>query len=439
MSVTRRQATALGAALAGGLLVGAAGCAPAKKAVTLVLKAPTLSFASSAVGGDVTSSGAFLQAAGDAFAKAYTDADITVKVVEYENTEENANTEDCFGGNDAVDVLFNDYFTMEAHVHSGHVVPLDDAISDELRADVPDVFWQRCQIAGKTYMMPFLYRQNVLVYNNEWFRKAGLDAYVSDGDTVASWSMEEWEQILATLRQTMPDTAYPLMMYAKNNQGDTHVCCYIRSQGSEFFDADKRFNLETEEGVAGLVWIKDCLDKGYMPANAADIDILTNYDLFQNGQLAIYMCNCVSEANFDDYGLVNFPTVDGGCNTNFLTGFQVWDNGDADKLAAAKAFVRYVYESDFIDYETVAIPCNTSVTEKHADFLQPLQKYIANADKGVDFTGGNPNWLGVRSVFHTHIQDLLNSTRTPEEVAHDLDEACNAQIEAGYEKSELHE
>ena len=424
------------AVLAGGIL---SGCGEKKKDVTLVLKAPSLSFAENGLNTDVKNASEFLQAAGDAFAKQYTDANVTVKVVQYENTDETAFVEDCYDTDDAVDVLFNDFFTMEAHVHGGKVVPLDDIISDELRSDIADNFWSQGQINGKTYMMPYLYRQNVLVYSNELFRQAGLDKYVTDGTTVESWTMDEWEEILAALRETMPETAYPMMMYASNNQGDTHITCLLRSQGSDFFDENMRFNLETDEGIAGLQWIRDCIDKGYMPENAAEIDCLTCYDMFLNGQMAIFFCNAASEPNFTDYGLVNFPTVNGGCNTNFLSGFEVYDNGDADKLAAAKAFVKFVYESEFIDYETETMPCNTSVAEKYADFLAPYQKYIDNSDKGVNFTSGNPNWLGVRSVFYLHMQDLVRGDKTPAEVAKELDEDANAQIELGYSESSLHE
>ena len=437
MKAKRIVSLALCAALAGSLL---SGCGAAKKKdITLVLKAPTLSFAENARNEDIQNAGEFLQAAGDAFAAQYTDANVTVKVIEYENTEETAYVDDCFDTEDAVDVLYNDFFTMEAHVHTGKVVPLDDIISEDLKADIADTFWNQGQINGKTYMMPYLYRQNVLVYSNEWFRKAGLDQYVTDGSTVETWTMDEWEEILAALREAMPDTSYPMMMYALNNQGDTHITCFLRSQGSDFFDENMRFDLETEEGIAGLQWIRDCIDKGYMPENAADMEALTCYDMFLSGQMAIFFCNAASEPNFTDYGLVNFPTVNGGCNTNFLTGFEVYDNGDADKLAAAKAFVKYIYESEYIDYETTSMPCNTSVAEKYADFLAPYQKYIDNADKGVNFTGGNPNWLGVRSVFYLHMQDLVRGDKTPEEVAKELDADANAAIEEGYTNSSLHE
>ena len=96
----------------------------------------------------------------------------------------------------------------------------------------------------------------------------------------------------------------------------------------------------------------------------------------------------VNDARGDMYsfpvGYVNFPSTGArGISTNFYTGFAVFDNGDAQKLAAAKAFVKYIYESDFIDYSSGSIPCSKRVIEKYAEELTGLQRYIKNADTAV--------------------------------------------------------
>lgn len=430
----------IAALLTAGALMISPGCKGARRTVTLTLKAPSLTFRASAIDDNIISTYELLDRIGEEFSGQYTDADIEINVIIYENAKEYENIDECYDTDNAADVLMNDYFTMEAHIHSGRVVPLDDIISDELRGDIGDVFWQQSTLDGRTYMLPYHYRQNVLAYNKDIFRAAGLEQYIGSGDEIISWTPDEWEEILAALRGSMPDTSYPLMMYALDNQGDTHVMCYIRSRGSRFFDENKRFDLETEQGIAGLQWIKDCVDKGYMPENSGEINLLSNYDMFMNGQLAIFVANASLEESFDmDYGLVNFPAPDGGISTNFLTGFEVFDNGDPDRLRAAKALVKYIYESEFLDYSTAGIPCSRSVCERYSDHLAPMQKYIDNADSAVDFTGGDPNWLGVRSVFYPHIRDLVSGRKTAAEVAAELDADANAAIEEGSSRSTLHE
>lgn len=422
------------------VLASVPGCKTGKEQVTLTLKAPTLTFRSSAIDDSIVSSYELLENIGAAFAEQYADADVSVNVIVYENAKEYENIEECYDTENAADILLNDYFTMEAHIHSGRVVPLDDIISDDLRGDIDEVFWQQSTLNGKTYMLPYFYRQNVLAYNKELFRNAGLEKYISSMPEIQSWTLDEWEEILGALRASLPETSYPLMMYALDNQGDTHVMCYLRSRGSSFFDKNMRFDLETEQGIAGLKWIKDCVDKRYMPENSGEISLLSNYDMFINGQIAILVANASLEENFGlDYGLVNFPAPEGGCSTNFLTGFEVFDNGDDCSLKAAKALVKFIYESDYLDYSTAGIPCSRRICAQYSDHLAPMQKYIDNADTAVNFTGGNPNWLGVRSVFYPHIQDLVSGRKTPEEVARELDADANAAIEEGYTQSVLHE
>lgn len=342
--------TALGVAA----LVGCQSSTDEKKQVTLKIKAPAIRLTPD-FDSEVQTSYDFLVKAADAFAEQYDAADVTVDVVQFEPTDQTTEIDDCFDTENAADVFYADFFNSETYVHTGRVVPLDDIISDAVRDDIDDTFWNMCMQDGRTYLMPYLYRQNVLGFNKDLFRACGLDKYCDAGKGVQTWSMDEWSYILDTLKEKLPASTYPLMMYAGSNQGDTHIMSYIRSQGSSFFDENGRFSINTPEGIAGLEWIKELQDGGYFPPNAAELEIADNNDMFVNGQLAIYVINDATESIYDfECGFVNFPSIDGGISTNFNTGFEVFDNGDEDKLAAAKAFVKYIYESDWIDYSSAS-------------------------------------------------------------------------------------
>lgn len=419
-----------------------AGCGSpfaARPEVTLIVKVPTIRLAPKMDPDTITSYDFLVKAAND-FAANYQAARVTVNVVEFAPTEQQSEIDGCFDTAGATDVFYADFFYSETYVHTGRVVPLDDIITDEIRADIAANFWQMCQLDGKTYMMPFLYRQNVLGYNKDLFRACGLAKYCSDRDEVQTWTPAEWAEILSTLEARLPANKYAIMLYALNNQGDTHIMSYIRSQGSQIFAPDGSVHISTPEGIAGLRWIKHIYDSGYTPPHAEKLEILDNHDLFVNGQLALYIVNEATESIYDfDCGYVNFPAPSGGITTNFNTGFEVFDNGDPARLAAAKAFVKYIYETDWLDYSAGSIPCSQRVAERHAGDLVGVQKYLANAATGVHFTGGNPNWPGVRQVFYPTIRRLLTGEYTPEEAAAALDRDCNAAIAAGRQSSKLHE
>lgn len=413
-----------------------------KKQTELVIKTPPISM-EALNDSEITDTSEFLQKAAEAFAAQYEEADVTFRIEEFEYTKENDAIPNAFDTENAVDVLYEGYFNMGTYIHTGRVVPLDDVISDDLRADVSDSIWEMSTVDGKTYMMPFLEMQNIMIYNKEMFRECGLEQYIGEEETITSWTVEEWETILDTLAEKLPEGKYPMMMYAKNDQGDTHIMTLIRSHGSTFFDENGNFNLKTEEGIAGLQWIADGVERGWYPPQCENLEIADCTTLFGNNQLALMLSNNVAFSNYDkmQYGCVNFPDINGnGYATSFVTGFEVFDNGDETKLAAAKAFVEFVCETEqWAEYSTGGLPVRSSVADKYADDIYMLKAFNANSTNVVDFTKNNPNWRGVRDVFYPHIRELLTGQSTAAETAAAIDTDCNAAIEAGKEESALHE
>lgn len=416
-----------------------------KSEIDISVMVPTLSMV---LPGDEQGTGSaydFLKIAAEQFSESYEQADVTIKVTEFDLAKETEAIGDTLGTQQAPDVLYEGYFNMGTYIHSGYVVPLDDIISEEIRADIPESFWEISQVNGKTYMMPFLHTQNTLSFNKQLLDEAGLSQYTQGAENnVMTWTLEEWDAILKTLRENLPDTSYPMMMYAADEQGDTHIMTLLRAFGSDFYDEYGRFHLNTPEGIAALQWIKDNYDAGYYPQGADTLTITDNYKLYTNGMLAIYMSNPAQDPNLRAEGgfepmSVNFPYTDGGLATTFVVGFEVFDNGDPEKVRVAKDFVKYIYESDLLDYSASSAPVSNRVAAAYANDLQDIQKYINNSDAIWNFTNNHPNWRGVREVFYTHIQDLLFGSVTAEEAAAAIDADCNAAIEEGYATSKLHE
>lgn len=415
-----------------------------KEEIKLTIKVPVLQ-TSSYKDSNVKSAYDLVKKLADNFEEQYKGANVKVDVIEFEKDEEDNQIIGCFDTNEAADVLYEEYFNMSTYVHTGKVVPLDDIITENIRNDIDNNYWDVSKLNGKTYMMPYLGMQNTLCYNKDLFKEVGLEKYVTDEDVVQNWSLEDWDIILSTLQKKLPENVYPMLMYAKNEMGDTHVITLLRSRGSTFFDENGRVKITTPEGIAAVKWLMDCNEKGYFPANATNIEINDCYDLFMNGQLAIYINNSVLNDTLEksgvNYGNVNFPSVDGkGFNTTFLTGFEVFDNGNEEKLKIAKDFIKYIYETDdLLDYSAGAIPCSNAVATRFAKELEEEQKYIDNSKQGWNFTGNTPEWRKVRAVFYKDIKQLLAGEKTPEEIAKLIEDDCNKAIEEGYASSKLHE
>jgi multiple sugar transport system substrate-binding protein len=414
-----------------------------KEDVTLIIKAPTLAI-NSVTHPEIVDAQAFLELVGAAFAEQYEDANVTIDVKIFDSVDEPKAVMGSFDTEDAMDVLYEDYFNMEAYVYTGRVVPLDDMITDEIRSDIEDSAWEMSTIDGKTYMMPYLSRQNILMYNKSLMQSCGLDKYISDDMEIQNWTTEEWTEILDTLAANLPGNVYPMMMYGKNNQGDTHIMSMLRAFGSEIFDEDGNFDFESEESIKALKWIQDGVEKGWYPPHAENLEIADAQELFNNQQLVFYVynnANSVLYDNLEDYGFVNFP---GNVATSFVTGFEVFDNGDETKIKVGKDFIKYIYETEeYLEMSVGNIPESKKTVEKYADQISMLGDFAENTANVVDFMNSSPNWQGndtsVRSVFWPNIHKLLMKTVTPEECAANLDRDCNEALKIGRESSVLHE
>lgn len=428
--------------------MGIGGCANAgsnnvKEDITLIIKCPILVIESVSNSGIVDTQ-YFLEHAGQEFASQYDKANVTIDVRVFDLIDESEAVTGSFDTEYAMDVLYEDYFNMTAYVHTGRVVPLDDMITDDIRNDIDDTAWAISSVDGKTYMMPYLSRQNILIYNKKLMKDCGLENYVQDSLEIQNWTTDEWTYILDTLAKNLPSGVYPMTIYGKNNQGDTHIMSYIRSFGSTIFDEDGNFNFESDEAVKALTWIQDGVDRGWYAPHPENLEISDCQELFSNNQLVFYIFNNANVAlydNLDDYGFVNFP---GNVATSFVTGFEVFDNGNPTKVQAAKDLIKYIYETDeWLELSAGNIPESKKTAEKYADKITMLNEFSNNSPNVVDFMNSSPNWQGnetsVRSVFWPNIHELLLGSVTPEECAKNLDDDCNRALEIGRETSTLHE
>lgn len=415
-----------------------------EETVKLVVKTPVLQM-TSYKDSEISDTYSFLKKATKAFEEQYKDEKVEVELIQFEKANEDDEIIGCFDTDRATDILYEEYFNMSTYIHTGKVIPLDSIITEKMENDIDDSYWEISKINGKTYMMPFLGMQNTLCYNKDLFRQVGLSRYIEDKDIIQSWSLDDFETILSTLQKKLPENVYPMMMYGKNEMGDTHIITLLRSRGSTFFDENGRVKLTTPEGIKAVQWLMDSNKKGYFPSNAENIEINDCYDLFVNGQLAIYINNAVLDATISktgiNYGHANFPSLDGkGLATTFPTGFEVFDNNDEKKLKVAKDFIKFIYENDeWLEYSAGALPSSKKVAEKYSAELAGKQKYLDNSDKGWNFTGNAPAWRKVRSVFYKDIKELLYGEKTAEEIAKLIEDDCNKVIEEGYSESKLHE
>ena len=386
----------------------------------------------------------FLARAANDFAAQYAGALVEPDIKTFNYVDEVKAVTGSFDTETAPDILFGAFFNLSGYIDTGRVVPLDDIISPELRRDIDEKIWEPGMRDGKVYLMPYLWMQNILIYNKKLFRQCGLDQYTGQGREIRNWTIPQWEHILDTLAAKLPHGIYPLAIFAKNNQGDTHIMTYLRAFGAKIFNDKGYFDFQTPPTIRALAWLQEGVRKGWFPPHPENLEMKDCSELFANGQLAIYMFNNANRAiynNLDNYGFVNYP---GNLATAFHNGFAVFDNGDPDRLRAARDFMAFIFGKDkWRDLSAGNIPASKRTLEKYGNRITMIGEFGKNSVNVVDFMNNSPNWQGkktsVRSVFWPNINKLLALKITPEECAAALDKACNAALEEGYKNRKLHQ
>lgn len=436
-----RKNRLLCALLASALCLPLASCQGQRSAepekVTLTIKTPPIGLGTVP---DVGEAEVYdmLTVAAQRFKAQYDRYDVEFAISRYDYLDEQAQLADKYGTDEAADIFFAGSWNVPLYVKRGWLVPLDDIISEELRTDIDESIWRQNAIDGRVYTMPFHQLQNTLMVNRAMMEAAGLKAYIPQGDSVAHWSTQDFTLICQRLTESLTDeNTFAFMMYAANNQGDSHIMTLLRSHGCPLYDGNGNFTVYTPEGIQALSWLKEMDEKGITPKGAENLELLDCVNLFNNGQLAICVGNLTNLWDARNKGIdlftANFPDLSGvGYCTASSNGLCVFDNGDEAKIQVAKDFIRFLYtDEEVMKYTLGTLPVNNSIVKRYGDDIWMLKAYGENTQNAVDNIRGNLNWQGVRDVFYLNIRDLLMGTKSPEEVAAAIDERCNAALEQG--------
>ncbi len=440
------------------------GCSkPSETVKEIIIKVPHTSTMNCISNKDIKNVYTLLKLASEDFVEQY-DKNIKIKVIEFEGGEETKAITNSFGKSDAADILYDGFFNMSSFIHTGKVVPIDDILTPEMKEDIYPVFLEHGQFDNKLYMIPYMCSENILIYNREMLEEYGLNEYIDEGEVISNWSIDDWTKILNTLADGFAKEGkgrVPMMMYAKDNQGDTHIMTMLRAFGGDLFDSNNNFNIaDNPDVISALRWLQNGVDSNwYLPVPYYKT-MSDNSSKFKMDELTFYNFNLGSSTysrviedynaetkTFKKYGFVNYP---GNHCTIFNEGFEVFDNGDSEKIEIAKDFIRYFYETDkWLECSAGSIPVSKKVMEKYKDEILLLEAFSSNSVNSVDYTHNLPNWQGsensVRSVFYKEIASLMikdadgNFAITPEECANNLQEKLNTAISEGRKNSILHD
>lgn len=235
----------------------------------------------------------------------------------------------------------------------GKMVDLADLWDDEALADISatsEAVVAACKSAdGAYYEYPLVMTTHTMAINYEMFEKAGALQYINEDRT---WTTENFEKALKALKDSGVDTTG--IVYCGGQGGDQGTrALAMNLYSGKFTNAEHtEWTMNNEAGVKGLTQLKTWVDGGLLSADAG-MAAADELQLFANGTIAMSFCwnaanqmNYAEQVTFTPYA-VAFPSDDGVPELcGGIWGFGIFDNGDANKIAAAKTFIEFICDDE---------------------------------------------------------------------------------------------
>lgn len=323
------------------------------------------------------------------------------------------------------DIFFDSSFALSEYAHMGVLAPLDDIIDDHSATDIPESIWDNVRIDGKTYFYPFGHNPGTLVYNAEMFEEAGLQDYIAGEHEIATWTLDEYETILETLKNNLD--VDPMGLFAVNEQGDTWNMSWLRMFGNPYFTEDGLIATNDESGVKAVAKLDEWREKGYTNRGAETSSSNDVNAMFQNKQVAVSFTNSVLFSNIlndmeagnvepFDARLANIPGEEQPVSFTYVTSSVVFETGDEARMNAAKEFVKfYSSDEDLVLASKNTLPVRDSVTPKVADELPYSEAYGKNAEYIINFSNNTAGYAELRQALYPELQAVFIGDKTPQE------------------------
>lgn len=350
--------------------------------------------------------GNYTQAWWTEFEKTFEEAnegiDLNIEIVSWNDIYSVVNTR--ISSNEQPDILnisgFADYVADDL------LMPAEDYVSDELKANFIPSFWESNEMDGTVWAIPILASCRSLFCNVDLLNEAGIENPPTT-----------WDEVLTAcqaVKDKFGSDIVPWGLDISTDEGQAAFSYYTWNFGGGFVDDNGDWALNSAENVEAVEYIKKLIDSGY--CNSAPFTD-TRYplqDAFSAGTLAMMigpmnMVAADSEVNYVAADLPGEQTALGVCDQ--LMAFKDEEADEARTEAITKFFDAF-YEcetySDYMVYEGF-LPATQDASDNLA----------ANAENYK--VGGSDDATGSSEYFATFCAVLPNCKFYPMQKAEWMD------------------
>lgn len=244
----------------------------------------------------------------------------------------------------------------------GYLKNLDDMFTENFTSDVNNEnLIKACKSGDTAYMYPLSSSPFYMVFNKEMLEDAGALDLVQVG-----WTTDDFVEILKKLKLKRYT---PGSVYYDGTGGDQGTRAFIANlYSSSITDEDcLHYTINDANGVKGLELAKALVDNGFM-VNGNFYNGSDDISNFVSGKSSFSILWGLSQQNSNQNALevndiktveVPYPSDDGIPTLEYLVnGFGVFDNGDVQKVAAAKKFIAFACDdSVWVPSDVIASGC----------------------------------------------------------------------------------
>ena len=283
------------------------------------------------------------------FNKKYPNVHVSVEYLDYTNGDDQVNT--AIEGKAAPDLIMEGPERLVANWGAkGLMVDLKDIFEDEASQDIYKNVKDACASSdGKYYEYPLAMVAHCMAINKTMFEKADALQYI-DAEK-HTWTTENFFKAVEAINKSGQNDV--LAVYCGGQGGDQGTRALVNNlYGGTFTNKEHtEYTADSPENIKALEELKKAKGVNFDPALVGGDEI----NLFRNGTLAMSLCwNSAQQNNKDngEAGKTNngdeiipmmFPTDKGDPQLcGGIWGFGIFDNGDENKIKAAKAFIRFM-------------------------------------------------------------------------------------------------
>lgn len=231
----------------------------------------------------------------------------------------------------------------------GKMIDLKDLWDDEALKDISatsEAVVNACKSPeGVFYEYPLCMTTHTMAINYEMFEAADALQYINEDRT---WTTENFEKALQALKDNGVGTTG--VVYCGGQGGDQGTrALAMNLYNAKYTDANHtEWTMNSEAGVKGLQQLVDWSKAGLISYDAGAV-ASDELQLFANGTIAMTLCwnassemTYASQVAFTPYP-VAFPSESGTPELcGGIWGFGIFNNGDDNRVAAAKKFIEFI-------------------------------------------------------------------------------------------------